>query len=367
VPELKTITVGGAVSGIGIEATSFRYGLVHETVEEIEVLCGDGEVRLCRADNENADLFRAIPNSYGTFGYILRLRYKVVPVCRSVRATYRRFSQRADFLSAIAQASSPQESPRPDFVEGVCFGPESFVLVTAFHGDEAPDATNAGLIPYYKGLQHKDQATLAVRDWIWRWDPDWFWCSRFYGMENPLLRCLLGRWMLRSSRYWKILNWYRRNNVEAKVHKVKRFLGRPIELFEPMIQDVEIPMDHCAEFLDFYESHIQIRPLWICPIRPLKSGDQWTLYSMKPGELHLNFGFWESVPTSAEKKPGHFNRLLEQEVTRLGGRKSLYSTSFFPEDEFWQVYNGDAYRAIKQRFDPQNRFPDLYHKVVLRK
>ena len=34
VPQLKTITVGGAVSGLGIESSSFKYGLVHETVEE---------------------------------------------------------------------------------------------------------------------------------------------------------------------------------------------------------------------------------------------------------------------------------------------------------------------------------------------
>lgn len=41
-PQLKSITVGGAVSGLGIESSSFRYGLVHETVEEMEVLLGDG-------------------------------------------------------------------------------------------------------------------------------------------------------------------------------------------------------------------------------------------------------------------------------------------------------------------------------------
>lgn len=41
-PQLKSIIVGGAVSGLGIESSSFRYGLVHETVEEMEVLLGDG-------------------------------------------------------------------------------------------------------------------------------------------------------------------------------------------------------------------------------------------------------------------------------------------------------------------------------------
>ncbi len=36
VPQLKTITLGGAVTGLGIESTSFRNGLPHESVLEAE-------------------------------------------------------------------------------------------------------------------------------------------------------------------------------------------------------------------------------------------------------------------------------------------------------------------------------------------
>ena len=38
VPQLKTITLGGAVAGLGIESTSFRNGLPHESVVEMDVL-----------------------------------------------------------------------------------------------------------------------------------------------------------------------------------------------------------------------------------------------------------------------------------------------------------------------------------------
>ncbi len=44
VPQLKTITLGGAVSGLGIESTSLRNGLPHESVLEMEILTGDGRV-----------------------------------------------------------------------------------------------------------------------------------------------------------------------------------------------------------------------------------------------------------------------------------------------------------------------------------
>src|SRR6478752_1166796 len=66
VPELKTITLGGAVSGMGIEATSFRNGCPHESVLELEVMTGDGRIVVARPDNEHRDLFYGFPNSYGT-------------------------------------------------------------------------------------------------------------------------------------------------------------------------------------------------------------------------------------------------------------------------------------------------------------
>ena len=37
VPQLKTITLGGAVTGLDIEATSFRNGLPHESVLEMDI------------------------------------------------------------------------------------------------------------------------------------------------------------------------------------------------------------------------------------------------------------------------------------------------------------------------------------------
>ena len=45
VPELKTITIGGAVSGCSIESMSYRYGGFHDTCLEYEVITATGEVR----------------------------------------------------------------------------------------------------------------------------------------------------------------------------------------------------------------------------------------------------------------------------------------------------------------------------------
>ena len=80
VPQLKSITLGGAVAGVGIEASAFRRGLVHHTVAALEVLTGDGRIVSCTPDNEHRDLFFGFPNSYGTLGYALGVTARTIPV-----------------------------------------------------------------------------------------------------------------------------------------------------------------------------------------------------------------------------------------------------------------------------------------------
>ena len=62
VPQLKTITLGGAVTGVGIESSSFRNGLPHESVVEMDVLTGDGQVVTC-SRTQHPDLFFGFPTS----------------------------------------------------------------------------------------------------------------------------------------------------------------------------------------------------------------------------------------------------------------------------------------------------------------
>src|SRR6187397_1108516 len=91
VPQLRTITLGGAVTGLGIESTSFRNGLPHESVLEMDIFTGAGEVVTARPDNEHADLFATFPNSYGSLGYATRLRIELEPIAPVVALRHVRF------------------------------------------------------------------------------------------------------------------------------------------------------------------------------------------------------------------------------------------------------------------------------------
>ena len=39
---------------------------------------------------------------------------------------------------------------------------------------------------------------------------------------------------------------------------------------------------------------------------------------------------------------------------------------YFPEEEFWGIYNRERYEGLKSRYDPEGRLKNLYQKTVLK-
>jgi FAD/FMN-containing dehydrogenase len=132
-----------------------------------------------------------------------------------------------------------------------------------------------------------------------------------------------------------------------------------------VIQDVDIPLENAAAFLEFLQREIGILPVWTCPVRPYRPDARFTLFPMRD-QLYVNFGFWDVVRRKHPFAPGHHNRLIEARVVELGGIKSLYSDSYFDEASFWRLYGGTAYLVLKDRYDPQGRARNLYQKCVLK-
>ncbi|OLF06497.1 FAD-linked oxidase [Actinophytocola xinjiangensis] len=356
VPQLRTITIGGAVAGLGIESSSFRAGMPHEAVLELEILTPDGDIVLATPDNEHRDLFFGFPNSYGTLGYALRLRIELAPTRPFVALRHIGYGSAAECASAIDEVCA---DPEIDFVDGTVFAGNEMYLTLGRFTDSAPRVSDyTGGRIYYHSVRDRAEDYLTTRDYLWRWDTDWFWCSKALGAQHPLVRRLWPRRYLRSDVYRRIVALDRRYELSARVDRV---LGRPVR--EPVIQDIEVPLGRLAEFLEFFDDEIGIRPVWLCPVR-LRESHGWPLYPMPPGELFVNVGFWATVPLGHGEGPGHHNRLIERKVTELGGHKSLYSDSYFTEDEFWLRYDGGTYRKLKEIYDPRGRLPDLYAKCV---
>ncbi|MEI2733096.1 MAG: FAD-binding oxidoreductase [Dermatophilaceae bacterium] len=396
VPQLKTITLGGAVTGLGIESSSFRNGLPHESVLSMDILTGTGEVVTATPTGEHADLYRAFPNSYGSLGYAMSLTVELEPVANFVRLRHLRFFDVAGLLDAVAHVMDSRQwhGVAVDFVDGVVFARDECYLVLGTWADSlAPSESPSdytGQHVYYRSIQHRARDVLTVRDYLWRWDTDWFWCSRAFGAQNPWIRRMWPKRWLRSDIYWKLVGIEQRYHPMARLDAMR---GRPQQ--ERVIQDVELPLDATGDFLDWFLREVPVEPIWLCPVqlrglptasgpvpglgatanpsrtaagRPSELGDEtpWSLYPMHVGVPYVNVGFWSTVPVAPGAVTGDVNREIERVVGSLGGHKSLYSDAYYDREDFLAQYGGTAYQRVKGRYDPVGRFPDLYDKAVRR-
>jgi len=360
VPQLKTITLGGAVTGLGIESTSFRNGLPHESVLEMDILTGAGEV-VTASPVEHEDLYCAFPNSYGTLGYAVRLRIELEPVEPFVALRYLRFHSLADLVAAIDRmvTTGVLDGHRVDYLDGVVFSAfESYLCVGTQTSASGPVSDYTGQQIYYRSIQHDAGVTndrLTTHDYLWRWDTDWFWCSEAFGAQRPRIRRLWPRTLRRSSFYSKLMSYEQRFHIGDRI---ERLHGRPSR--ERVVQDVEMPIELCVEFLDWFLANVPIEPIWLCPLR--LRGEGWPLYPIRPQLTYVNVGFWSTVPVGSID--GQTNRLIERKVSELHGHKSLYSDSYYSPEEFGNLYGGETYAAVKKRYDPDSRLLDLYAKAV---
>ena len=368
VPQLNTITLGGAVTGLGIESASFRNGLPHESVLEMDILTGAGEL-LTVSPDQHCDLYRAFPNSYGTLGYSTRLRIELEPVAPFVALRHIRFHSLAEMVAAMERIidTGGRDGAPVDYLDGVVFSAdESYLCVGKRTTTPGPVSDYTGKRIYYRSIQHDGAGSdgvkedrLTIHDYLWRWDTDWFWCSRAFGAQNPRLRRWWPRRYRRSSFYGKLVAADQRFGIADRIEKRN---GRPPR--ERVVQDVEVPIERTREFLEWFLDAVPIEPIWLCPLR-LRDHEGWPLYPIRPDRSYVNIGFWSSVPAGATE--GATNRSIEAKASALDGHKSLYSDSFYTRDEFDELYGGETYNTVKKTYDPDSRLLDLYAKAVQRR
>ena len=366
VPQLRTITLGGAVTGLGIESTSFRSGLPHESVLEMDVLTGAGELLTVQPGDP---LFDAFPNSYGSLGYATRLRIELEPVPGYVDLRHVRYDDPEALAGAVEQiaAAGEHDGTRVDALDGVAFSPEELYLTLATWSDRSgPTSDYTGERIYFRSVQERTTDRLTMYDYLWRWDTDWFWCSGAFGLHDPRVRRLWPRRWRRSDVYHRLVRLDQRTGFSRWLD------GRKGIARERVIQDVEVPVDRLPAFLEWFDGHVGMRPVWLCPLRLRESegpgsARTWPSYPLDPGTTYVNAGFWGTVPIETGRSDGDLNRAIEEKVTALGGHKSLYSDAFYDEPVFAELYGTANLDKLRQELDPDGRLPALYDKAVRRR
>jgi FAD/FMN-containing dehydrogenase len=353
-PELKHITIGGAIVGIGIESTCFKHGFVHDGLLEADVLLPEGDIVRCSAGNAHGDLFRALPNSYGTLGYVLKARMRLIPAKPYVSLTNVVFKDISKYVLAMRAAA---ESGDFDFVEGLIYSNQELHLTTGafIENPDGPVFDIYGPSIYYSALRVSERLCLRTENYIFRFDPDWFWNipdSRLY----RLFRRVAPRGLRSSKFYNRYVRW---------TDAARRAIGLPdSDREEQVIQDWQLHWSQSEWFTRLVMNTLPLngRPCVVVPIRPQSSP---TLYPVNTQHWYYNLGCYCFVGKPKTQRKHEYTRILDRECFASGGIKMLYSSTFLDQEAFNRVYNGGAYQALKAKYDPNGRLPTLYAKAVL--
>ncbi len=345
VPELKTITVGGAVSGCSIESMSYKYGGFHDSCLEYEVVTGTGDVITCTPES-NSELFEMMHGSYGTLGLLTRLKFRLIPARPFVRMTYQKFSSFERFWSELRSHINRDDH---DFVDAIIHSRDCFVICLGDMVESAPYTNGYDWLKiFYKSTADRTEDYLSTYDYFFRYDAECHWLTKTVPlMETLPARLLLGKMVLGST---NLIKWSKR------VRPIMRMKRRP-----EVVVDVFIPSRRFEDFFRWYERDFDFFPLWIVPYRTPK------LYPWIADEYARGIDDTLFIDCAVYGKPNSrpdvdYSELLERKTIELNGIKTLISRNHFDEETFWRVYDKGRYDAAKAVTDPHNLFMNLYEK-----
>ena len=345
VPELKTITIGGAVAGCSLESMSYKYGGFHDSCMEYEVVSGRGEVFTCSREKD-PELFQMIHGSYGTLGILSRITFRLLPARPFVRMENRLFQSFGEFWAYLREKSSPGEH---DFVDAIVHGPEKFVVCLGTMVEDPPYTNSYDWLKiYYKSTLERREDYLETCDYFFRYDTECHWLSRTVPLlEMAPVRLLAGKFVLGSS---NIIKW---SNRLRPLFRMKR---RP-----DVVVDVFIPQRNFEIFYRWYEREFDFWPLWIVPYRAPEE------YPWISDEHRERINDSLLIDCAIYGKPNDsddvdYSELLERKTFELDGIKTLISRNHYDENRFWKIYSKPRYDEMKARMDSRNLFGTLYEK-----
>lgn len=375
--EMKDATLGGLVMALGMTTHSHVCGLVHDTVTAYEIVTAKGELVRATADNEHADLFRALPWSHGTLGLLVALEMRVIPAPTHVRMVYRPFYSLEAYAEAY-QRLVTMDAP-PHFVEAIIFRRDRAVIMEGHLATE--EEVRAGTLRvnpvdrYYKPLFYKHvesmldlgedarhEELVPMVDYLMRHDRSMCMClAQILPTANePWFRYTMG-WMLPPN-----TTFLKGTRPEAeRVNTIRKQVW----------QEYAFPAEHFAEMVAHVDEAFEIYPLLAYPCKVIDHGGLVRLpknrgepYSGAPETtafLDIGvYGFPQRIKDGDERFPTVTKvRALEQKARSLGGFLHTYCDVFSTEEEFMEMFDHTLWLEMRSRYGADGVFPTIYEKV----
>ncbi len=178
-----SLSVGGTLSVGGIGARSFQYGTQTDNVLELEVVTGQGEVKIC-SPKENQDLFNSCRAGLGQFGVLAKARIPLIKAPTSLRWYNALYSDLGQFLAAQLELTSTTPY-RFDSVQGFAV-PNSKIHLSSL----IPGFSEAGTQTELKGQE--DIAFPEAGKWLFMLEATKSFDSRITSEETEPLEDLEG-------------------------------------------------------------------------------------------------------------------------------------------------------------------------------
>jgi Delta24-sterol reductase len=354
VMEFPGITVGGGFSGTSGESSSFRYGSFDRTVNWIEMVIPNGEKVTASATNR-ADLFWGTASACGTLGVVTLLEVQLMEAKKYVQLTYHLASSIQEAIQKIEEATDDISN---DYLDGIIFAKDQIVICSGRLTNSLPEGASINRFTraqdpwFYIHAERKIRDPIELVDYVplvdylFRYDRGAFWVGKysfayFIAPFNRVTRYLLDGFLRARVMY----HAFHQSGLSK----------------EYIVQDAGVPYQASDEFLTWLHDNFGFYPLWLCPLRQRQLTD--TPFDLLDGkdEYLLNFGVWGPGP-KRHREIVERNRKLERKVQELRGKKCLYAHTFYPEEEFWSIYDRKTYDALRERYHATH-LPTVYEKV----
>lgn len=352
VMEFPGITVAGGLQGGAGESSSFKWGGFNQILNWFEMVLANGEV-VRASPEERPDLFFGAAGAYGSLGVVTAAEVQLVKAGKFVELEYLPVHSFREACKVVAE----QVELQPDFVDGILYAKDSGVVVTGRMADSTKRKVVRFTRPwddwFYTHAETQMQSgveagdAVPLYDYLFRYERGAFWMGRYafrhFGLPfNALTRTLLNPLM-----------------HTRRMYEALQASGLSQEF---IIQDIAVPPERGVEFLEYVHRELDTYPLWLCPLNIQDQDGRSQLLSrpLLNGQA-LNVGVWGFYSHDLDKVV-EAERRLEDKVWQLRGRKWLYSYAYYPEAEFWRLFDRQWYDRLREKYQA-GTLPSVYEKV----
>lgn len=372
--EISDATLGGLAMGTGMTTHSHKVGLYHETITCYEVLLGDGSLVRANAQ-ENADLFKTLPWSHGSLGFLVALTLKIIEIKPFVKLTYLPVNGQKNYCEEIRKYAGcyGETDDVPDYVEATIFSKNQAVIMLGEFSDGDDELSVNHITRWYKPWFYKHAETvlkkgskhtelIPLREYLLRHNRAIFWVveSMLPFGNHPLFALFFG-WLLPPKPAF--LKFTTTPGVRAYTFTKQVF------------QDIVLPINELEKQIDVSEKLFDAYPLLVYPCRIYDHGPHSGQIKQPKREYLVpngNYAMYNDlgvygVPGFVKRKqpynPVKAMRAMEKFTRDVGGFSFLYADIFMTREEFKEMFDLTLYEAVRRQYGAEGAFPHLYDKV----